>query len=848
MANRRFIRYIVTIAFVVFLPGVLLAYDNETTHRAITQEAINVFEYNYPEYQFTKSEIQKIEDGSSNEDNSARYLWHFYDPVHNVGFASQFETSKLWAEDTSWQARQIRKINPFASYFGSDSDYSWDRAIFDYVHGDKERGLESLGHIIHLVEDKAVPDHTRNDNHAISSPYETFAKKYTVNNLSLAVGLVSEGKKPIIYGQLGDYFDNLAEYSNNNFFSQDTIFSKDFNLPQIKKEQVVVLENGKKIIYGVGLINNIEFKLAQVTKNRNIENGTIFNTYVFNDDSELVVSDYWALLSKQAVLNSAGVIKLFFDQVAEEERTNALAEKNKSFALKTYDKIAASVGNALAAVNLFADKESKEAETLATTTPVVNLVSNQDPQTDKEKLPTLPVLEDLNKVKIALLQQVISLLQQYQEKLGAVKSGAESAVKLVAVQTFLSGQSSGLHSHKDLEPLAQEIDQITPTTTEIVILPPVITAPTDLAQIFSTDSLTFSGTASSGQMIFTDYSKATTTVDSGGLWSLALDGLEEGTTTLNFFAKDIEGNISDPLAVTIFVELPKTLSLTAEIAECQNSFIDEACVIPAKDKLNVSFLLEGGTAAYYQVAHEYDYSGDLEREVLASTTDTTTEVILPGWFEKIVFYAFDQNDQVMASTSIPLVFRNKPLVINEIAPLGTMASSSDEWIELYNPMPYNYDLSGIVLRSQDKKFAVELTGTLRAEGFYLIERGDDDVVSDEAADIVTDFGATSEEDVFPADNIQWELVKTVDDEEIVLDQTPADLSYCPIIYCEDVFGDGPMTEIYTLERAIDEFAKEFGQYWVSNLPQWLRNGLDRNGNEIKGTPKKFNSANVPIPV
>ena len=31
--------------------------------------------------------------------------------------------------------------------------------------GDKAYGLEALGHVLHLLEDATVPDHTRNDPH-----------------------------------------------------------------------------------------------------------------------------------------------------------------------------------------------------------------------------------------------------------------------------------------------------------------------------------------------------------------------------------------------------------------------------------------------------------------------------------------------------------------------------------------------------------------------------------------------------------------------------------------------------------------------------------------------------------
>ncbi len=48
---------------------------------------------------------------------------------------------------------------------------------------------------------------------------------------------------------------------------------------------------------------------------------------------------------------------------------------------------------------------------------------------------------------------------------------------------------------------------------------------------------------------------------------------------------------------------------------------------------------------------------------------------------------------------------NPPLltvIINEVAWMGTIASTSDEWIELYNPGTVAIDLTGWVLRADDE--------------------------------------------------------------------------------------------------------------------------------------------------
>ncbi len=49
--------------------------------------------------------------------------------------------------------------------FSDPDDYTFDRAVFEYVHGDKKRALEAVGHIMHLVQDMTSTPHTRDDAH-----------------------------------------------------------------------------------------------------------------------------------------------------------------------------------------------------------------------------------------------------------------------------------------------------------------------------------------------------------------------------------------------------------------------------------------------------------------------------------------------------------------------------------------------------------------------------------------------------------------------------------------------------------------------------------------------------------
>ncbi|WP_239672260.1 phospholipase D-like domain-containing protein [Mangrovibacillus cuniculi] len=76
------------------------------------------------------------------------------------------------------------------------------------------------------------------------------------------------------------------------------------------------------------------------------------------------------------------------------------------------------------------------------------------------------------------------------------------------------------------------------------------------------------------------------------------------------------------------------------------------------------------------------------------------------------------------------------VVINEIAWMGTTASYADEWVELHNTSSSAVDLSGWTLASQDGSLSVQLSGTIPAGGYYLLERTDDTTIPDKQANLI----------------------------------------------------------------------------------------------------------------
>lgn len=90
---------------------------------------------------------------------------------------------------------------------------------------------------------------------------------------------------------------------------------------------------------------------------------------------------------------------------------------------------------------------------------------------------------------------------------------------------------------------------------------------------------------------------------------------------------------------------------------------------------------------------------------------------------------------VLVCVSLPtLLFAS--VRINEIAWMGSHVSHNHQWIELYNTGNESVDLSGWRLISVGSTPQIDLTGSIDANGYYLLERTSDQSVPDIPADII----------------------------------------------------------------------------------------------------------------
>lgn len=76
------------------------------------------------------------------------------------------------------------------------------------------------------------------------------------------------------------------------------------------------------------------------------------------------------------------------------------------------------------------------------------------------------------------------------------------------------------------------------------------------------------------------------------------------------------------------------------------------------------------------------------------------------------------------------------VVISEIAWMGTEDSYNNEWIEIYNNTFLNLNLEGWELIAEDGSPAINLTGEILANDFFLLERSDEETVPGIEADLI----------------------------------------------------------------------------------------------------------------
>src|SRR4029079_10251360 len=109
------------------------------------------------------------------------YTLHFYNPITKRGIDDGFPFAWSNSMEWAWDGHdQDWKVAREAFYHAATQSSKANRAT------QMSRAFKALGHVCHLVEDLAQPQHTRNDAHG--NPLEYQYEKYCENHYNTAGG------------------------------------------------------------------------------------------------------------------------------------------------------------------------------------------------------------------------------------------------------------------------------------------------------------------------------------------------------------------------------------------------------------------------------------------------------------------------------------------------------------------------------------------------------------------------------------------------------------------------------------------------------------------------------------
>lgn len=779
----------------VFSPSVAFAYEVKT-HAGLTQATVETY-LKSQNKSFQEAEISAIVKGSSDEDVDERPVNHFFDPIHDrglkVGLIS-WSASKRWAQDTEGQANFciqklcFSKIGYADKYFSSPIDYSWDRAIYEYAHGNKERGLEGLGHILHLLQDASVPAHVRNDQHLNKwgggdfDLYEQYAGKYGQGDVSAL-----EQASILQRQNLSSYFDMLAGFTNGHFLSQDTIFKK-YEYPKLS--QLEVRDDG--FAYDVVFKHKIALVKSKRDSLGNMET-SIYLTDPAASSERNVLGDYWALLSKEAIKNGVGVIDLFFKEVEKEKQSLVLKKKNVSqqdidarkvmlkgfsFAKKLYgssldeDDVADLTSDQSAsAVNAFDSNSTEPTQPQKQLTPVV--------VTPKPQVPTQ------KKVAVVVPEEVS--VEEFEETILPSEVATSTEERIVPVNNPLQvGVGGGGNA------------PVSTPTPIVTVGTPVFTSPSQSA-LFGTTTVTLAGTSDANALISLSIteqggatSTATTSANSSGIWSLAITAAE-GTTTISATASDSNGNTSSSASLSYISDITAPSVSVFSLLECSYTLVVGTCTTagsaspqltaPSSDVSYYTYIVDGG---------------------VVSTSSALTSITLSTGARTVAIAAYDMAGNGATSSAVSIEALNMPLVINEVGWMGTSVSASASWLEIYNRSSHSIDMSQVNLSTSDGANSFNLSGTLASGAYYLIENNETNT-SESAEHISASFTLSSTPVQITLSHIANGAATTT------IDATPV-ASVCGSSWCAGTTGGSNLS----MEREQPAVVGTLASNWGSN--------------------------------
>ena len=750
----------------------VFAYDQKNTHPALTDEIVDFYNLSFPDRKITEEEKQWLIKGSVEEDTLERPLYHFYDPVYNRGIAGI--SSKDWATKDGVQAAYYNgQLTGFAAISGGDSasDFSYQRALRDYAKGDIKRAFVAFGHTLHLLEDAGVPDHTRNDAHPSfihgqESPYEAEMAKWSPQNFNIARSLFLSREKPVSLDAVEKYFDKIANYSNNHFFSKGTINNKVYLEPSIsiiKKLRLSSKEN--YFVVGIDPRDKKEFPLAFV-KTKIIEGkiSVLDRSLINNEIKTHILDGYWDRLSKEVVVSGAGALELFLKE-AESARREYLVkaeQKKPSFWAQVFSLFGLNDNEQINNAELSTEND-------ITTRSVVN------PQEETDSPKPLPVVT----------QDGDSGDTSGDKKVSPTLSPILSPKPIVSPSVSPKPSPSPSPT-----PTAKPNSNL--KTTGRVIINEIAWAGTEASpndewlELYNTENYDIN---LNGWVLKVEDGTPDVVIEEGKIIKAQSYFLLERTddTTVNSVPADqiytgAFGNEGEVLRLTdstgILVDVvgktgekwfagssaPKismervSASSPGDVASNWKDFTGS----PSAKDANGNFVNGTPKTANSQVAYVVTGGGGGG----SSPTPTPTPTPSPEP---------DGDTEETGDTA-----SSGDVVINEIAWMGTTSSVNDEWIELHNTTNETINLTNWTLKSQDGTPDITLTGSIGPLSYYLLERTDDDTLPTISADKIYTGALGNEGENLVLKDVSGTTINQVDgsngwklngDDEIIGDNT-----------------------------------------------------------------------------
>jgi hypothetical protein len=302
-----------------------------------------------------KRVVDLIADGSVQEDSPpTRVLHHFHDPTRTWDQAGErFAGIPVGNSSVVWS-----QMSPQGACCGN---FAWKNARDGYFDAltsttESQRKLKYaetfriLGHLIHHIQDAAVPSHSRNDNHLRpfrstkfpdGDPFHEWADRQAgidqINSVIQALrfdpSVLNQQSQyplaPVPISRIIDKTDEdfgvlspnlnigLAEYSNANFISKGTARSTTYLYPrysQLEFGTVETLPNGKRVRYakfrpGFG---EQDYRVGVSSRMALFANASVPPDSIDFGLDDNVHEDYGRKLFPRAIGYSAGLIDYFF--------------------------------------------------------------------------------------------------------------------------------------------------------------------------------------------------------------------------------------------------------------------------------------------------------------------------------------------------------------------------------------------------------------------------------------------------------------------------------------------------------------------------------------------------------